>query len=832
MTDQTTVDATEELGQAKHLPRGSLIRRYVVLQQVGSGGMGVVYAAYDPDLDRKIALKLLRPTDAQPASDHHKQRLLREAQAIAKLSHPNVVAVHDVGEFEGQVFLAMEFLGGGTLRSWLAARPRPWREIVAMFVQVGRALAAAHEASLVHRDFKPDNVILDKEGRPRVVDFGLAQVGAQPPEREPVEPVHPTGQVDARLTRTGALVGTPAYMAPEQFMGGVIDARTDQFSFSVALFEALYGERPFEGEGLVALAASVVGGKRKTITGKARVAPAWVRALVLRGLASEPDARWPSMKALADKLADDPAVRRVRRLWIGAAVGAVLLTAAAGAAVAQKRRRDLEARIAGHIQAAASISSALRQKQAVVTDKSRLAFQAFDARRLEQGEKLWAETLALAPQIDALEDQELQALSMALALDDARARTRTLMADALARAAARAERNRRAQRHDELLKRLSSYDDGSRQAVRGAPARLTVTTDPPATITLGHWVTQPDKTRKLVALRDLGKTPIQAASVPGGSLQLTIQAPDRPPVQFPFRAGPGESLSFSLDIPSSPEGYVYVPPGKFLFGDADEALRTGFLTTVPMHEAQTGSYVIAIHETTYAQWIAFLETLSPAERRRQGPRLAAAGFNGSVELTELPGTWQLSLLPRDRLYRATLGEPLRYAGREKLAEVDWARLPVTGISLEQIERYLRWLRESKRLPGARLCTDLEWERAARGADDRVFSHGDRLAPSDANYDETYGRRSAAYGLNPVGSHPVSVSPFFVHDLVGNAYEFVTSSLEDPSDPVLRGGAFSYTQVTARLTNREPVPRTFRDVALGFRVCADVASAQTTAEVAP
>ena len=242
---------------AGDLQTGARIGRYVVIESVGSGAMGVVYGAYDPELDRKIALKLLKP--GQGAKEKARARLLREAQAMARLAHPNVVAVHDVGVFEDQVFLAMEFLGGGTIKSWLGDKPRSWREILAVFIAAGRGLVAAHAAGIVHRDYKPDNVLLDKEGRPRVVDFGIARQAEQvegavdddgdgeDARGDLVKTLREGGGAPAALltlTKTGAVVGTPAYMAPEQFMGERGDDRSDQFSFCVALYEALYGERP------------------------------------------------------------------------------------------------------------------------------------------------------------------------------------------------------------------------------------------------------------------------------------------------------------------------------------------------------------------------------------------------------------------------------------------------------------------------------------------------------------------------------------------------------------------------------------------------------------
>ncbi len=218
------------------LVRGDAVDRYVVLEVVGEGAMGRVYAAYDPVLDRKVALKLLYPRGDSPEA---RARQLREAKALARVAHPNLVAVHDAGVFGDSVFITMEFVDGQTLRAWLDTRREP-KEIVAVFAQAGLGLAAVHAAGLVHRDFKPDNVLVGHDRRVWVSDFGLAREvgeGSAPPSNAEV--------ASASVVET-ALVGTPAYMAPEVLEGGRADARSDQFAFCVALFEALTDERPFE----------------------------------------------------------------------------------------------------------------------------------------------------------------------------------------------------------------------------------------------------------------------------------------------------------------------------------------------------------------------------------------------------------------------------------------------------------------------------------------------------------------------------------------------------------------------------------------------------------
>ncbi len=243
------------------LPRGSPLGRYVILHRLGSGGMGIVYAAYDPELDRGIALKLLRPSAGDSAMAERRARLLREAQAMARINHPNVIAVHDVGTVDERVFVAMELVEGVTLAAWLAERERPPGEIVAAFAQAGRGLAAAHSRGLVHRDFKPDNVLFGADGRVRVLDFGLAHADAALPgsadstfppiDASPARSVSSiplaigSGRLSDPITRESSLLGTPWYMSPEQLAQRRSDARSDQWSFCASLHEALYGEHPF-----------------------------------------------------------------------------------------------------------------------------------------------------------------------------------------------------------------------------------------------------------------------------------------------------------------------------------------------------------------------------------------------------------------------------------------------------------------------------------------------------------------------------------------------------------------------------------------------------------
>jgi eukaryotic-like serine/threonine-protein kinase len=353
------------------------IGRYRVEGSLGAGGVGLVFAAHDPVLGRRVAVKLLRPGRLGVDAERAGQRLREEAQAMARLAHPNVAAVFDVGEHEGGVYIAMELVEGLSLRDWLAETARPWREVLSVYFQAGRGLAAAHDAGLVHRDFKPANVLVGRDGRVRVVDFGLAsarpsastlphvasddveltaQSGLyhQPSRLTEVErtvdesgarakldpgsssaallrglesavltndalhtlvgpdltvegnllqtmPPDP-GATQPGLTPTGMVAGTPAYMAPELFLGRPADARSDQFSFCVALYEGLYGRRPFAGDTAVAIAEEVLAGRVLPPPRRTRV-PRWIHAIIEQGLSLPRQERHPSVRSMLASIA-------------------------------------------------------------------------------------------------------------------------------------------------------------------------------------------------------------------------------------------------------------------------------------------------------------------------------------------------------------------------------------------------------------------------------------------------------------------------------------------------------------------------------------------------
>ena len=334
-----------QAGKLPVLAIGDRVGRYLVLSTLGAGGMGQVFAAYDPQLDRKIALKVLRANLGANAKEA-RARLKREAQAIAQLNHPNVVGVYDVGTTgdTDDVYIAMEFVEGDTLTTWLKRWPRTWREILEVYHQAARGLMAAHSVGLLHRDFKPDNVLVGGDGRVRVTDFGLARslFGIDDSGRGATEAVQPRpdgSPLHVDLTATGTVLGTPRYMPPEQLMGPNIDARSDQFSFCVALYEALYSKHPLEGSTSVSMLEH---GKEALPPPEGTRVPSSVAKAVMRGLAKERTQRWPTMAALVSELT--PPVKHARgRTAAVAMVGVIVLGVAAAAVMASHRPQMITA---------------------------------------------------------------------------------------------------------------------------------------------------------------------------------------------------------------------------------------------------------------------------------------------------------------------------------------------------------------------------------------------------------------------------------------------------------------------------------------------------------
>ncbi|MDY7225071.1 bifunctional serine/threonine-protein kinase/formylglycine-generating enzyme family protein [Hyalangium rubrum] len=377
------------------------------------------------------------------------------------------------------------------------------------------------------------------------------------------------------------------------------------------------------------------------------------------------------------------------------------------------------------------------------------------------------------------------------------------------------------------FRRLTVAGDALRKEF-DAPAELVLVTEPPgASIEITRYVDDQGRRRRepVPLLEPLGSTPMEWRSVPPGSYQLHITREGYAPVELPLLLERGTRESITLELPKKvPEGYVYIPSGCSLEGSADVEELRAMLESAPLHSScLEQGYLIGRTEVTLGDWLTYLDTLPGNAPERL--ILEKPNFNGNsaVTLRRLPdGAWSFSLyLVSGAVLTAQAGEPIRYPGRKSRAEQDWRRFPLVGVSADDLVGYLSWLDRTQRLPGARLCSELEWTRAARGADDRRFPHGNRLQKDDANIDATYAFRPDAYGPDEVGSHRASLSPFGLEDMAGNAFEMTRPTQSGFGEIVLRGGAWYYGDIGALVASRQASTSSHRDARIGVRLCASL-----------
>jgi formylglycine-generating enzyme required for sulfatase activity len=507
------------------------------------------------------------------------------------------------------------------------------------------------------------------------------------------------------------------------------------------------------------------------------------------------------------------AIVRTRMIGIAVAASLAIGVVAIGLTIRAHARSELESVIADQVHAASTNVDAAKQL-ARQRDATRVrAFDLFDAHHWNQGEDVWTEVEALATREASQYRAASSHLESALSLDPTRASLRAQFADVTFERMLRAERDRNGDLAEELAGRLVAYDDDRHRAALEAGARVELDVMPPGTLVSSE---RPGGARQV-----LGRAPLPPLPLPPGSLILSFEAPGRLATRLPVLLSRGETFGQRIELPmagSAPPGMIYVPPGRFLFGSADSTdVRRGFLRTAPVHEVHTDGYYIGRYEVTFGQWIEFLDDLAPEERHRRSP--SSVTRQASLTLTEIgPKRWRLALTPTTRMYTAETGQRLRYEHRARRAEQDWTRFPVAAVSYDDAVAYAAWLDRPGRVPGARLCDEYEWERAARGADARTFPTGNTLAADDANIDVTYGRDPLAFGPDEVGSHPASRSPIGAEDMAGNVWEW-TRSVQTPGAPVERGGAWYYGQLTSRSVNRETAEPTQRNVFVGVRICA-------------
>jgi eukaryotic-like serine/threonine-protein kinase len=495
--------------------------------------------------------------------------------------------------------------------------------------------------------------------------------------------------------------------------------------------------------------------------------------------------------------------RRVQR-WL-AALSAIALVVLAFLTQRYLAQRALDAVIAKelvHTHEALRTASTAHDEYRALAAK---AFTAFDEKRWKDGEALWQQAIAQRDAADLDYRNASGHAESAFAKDSSRAAVRDLIGDILVERMAIAEEAYYLRQRDELLDRLTLYDaDESRRAARAKVGRVRVHAPTDARITL-----EPGG--------ELGWDTAEV-SLPPRSYALVIEHRDRVPARVPILVEPGGDLTIAVDPPHAddvPEGFIWVHAGNFLYGHAIEEERVTFFSTTPRRTRSTSAYLIARHEVTFGEWLGYVATLPREQQAAMLPGVPGK-LSGTLAVTPErdPGRWKLELRLDKRRYVAGWDQRIIYEGRAQHESQDWRRFPVTGITGKQAKEYARWLDRTKQVRGARLCSEVEWERAARGADGRLYPGERALDDADANLDVTHG--TELLGPDEVGLHPASISAFGLLDTCGNAFELTTS---EEGGYVIRGGSYQHDRKSAQLVNRAKMPDDLVDAAVGFRLCA-------------
>jgi formylglycine-generating enzyme required for sulfatase activity len=534
-----------------------------------------------------------------------------------------------------------------------------------------------------------------------------------------------------------------------------------------------------------------------------------------------PDATWRGPR-LAEAIALDPtnltalerefiaaSLRATRsRKWLlrAAIVGIVVLVAAVTAIQRYQTARHLAGAVGVEVALARGDLENARSAERLQRELASTAFAAFDSGDSQRGEPLWAKALDQRSIAERTYRAAARGVEAALAKDPTRPDVRDLLGDILLERVMLAELEHDDDARDELGGRLAAYDvDGSRRSRLARPGRLIVRA--------------PAEVAVLVDGKPSG-TGGADRSLPPGPHVVEVTAPGRAQLREAVVIERDRTLEVALaPLPAAavPDGYVYIAPGWFLFGSgADEDTRRTFLSTVPLHRRHTDGFLIARTEVTFGDWLAYVDAQPEAERAKLVPNLPPTLGGGGVKLEHTPAGWRLTLLWVKRTYTALWGQPIRYMGRTRHAVQDWRRFPVIGISLQDARAYAAWLARTGRLPGARLCSELEWERASRGADGRNTPTGRVLDSDDANISAmTYD--FSLMGPDEVGLHPASISQYGLLDTAGNAFEWTLG--EHPKTYIARGGSYYHDRKTADLANRNQSSDEVREPTAGMRVCA-------------
>ena len=837
-------------------PPKVLDKKYAFVRELGRGSMGQVYVYYEAGIERDVAIKFQTQSDRELVSRFH-----TEARIAASLQHPNVVTVLADGEYEGTPYIVFEYLDGKSLDKLRSAMP--WTEVRKLGLQLASGLAAVHEKGLLHRDIKPANAMLLERDHGQIVkliDFGVAKS-------------------TAAANLSGGSTGTPRYMAPEVWDESTPTEKSDVYSLGLTLYQLCTGVKPpvppydddirLESQEVDSAFASVINrclerDPNKRFASGAELYNAllplysvkelldidvqqwirndradgylWARSKLARvaNLETEnlPRSHREFLRISQARLASE--TRRKRRyIWL-----AVLVVIAAGAGVKYWLDVSLDRKVDRHVRDARVHLEKARQLHDEFDRKRQEALEVFRERdRAKQATRMWREAVALELKIAKPYRTASQQLEVAWALDPSRRDVRRLLADVLESRARLADESNQLRERDEYLYRLSVYDSDAYDAWTN-PVDIKVETTPVTSQVsiLRHTFEGVDEVETQTLEQRL-PAPFEYKLEPGSYTFVFHRLESYPEIRYPLLVRhESEPMTISLDrspTANIPKDYIYVPAGSYYFGYGarreDEEQRQWYVAQ-PTHQRQLPAFIIARYETTMADWLDFLTTACTqpgcADRPEMIPKAAYDTLRMEVSWEPELATWRYSFNNgKDQDDTALLGESLVYSSRSgAFAKQDWRRFPVGGIEPARLVEYTEWLDSSGRLPGARLCTEYEWERAARGADTRLFPHGDSLTAEQANIDATHPGKPTGAGPDAVGTHPESVSPFGVHDMAGNVWEVTSTPYEVSAGTIarrtMRGGSYYQGYASARSVNRAPQGLQAQ-LLVGLRVCADV-----------
>ncbi len=809
--------------------------RYKVVSEHARGGLGRVMQAIDRRLDRPVAVKELLGKGGEA-------RFVREAFITAQLQHPSIVPVHDLGRWsDGKPYYVMKMVSGRSLADLIKERSSLDERLALLpnVIAVAEAMAYAHTQRIIHRDLKPSNILVGEFGETVVVDWGIAADLREATRASP-DITRPYQIAAASLTLDGAVMGTAAYMPSEQAVGKEVEEPADVYAIGAILYHVLAGVPPYHGNTSTEVLRKVISVPPEPLEHLQPGVPSELTTIVRKAMAREARDRYQTASELAADLkrfqtgklvsAHRYSALTLLRRWtkrhraIVVSVMALLLAVPAVYFAAQARiRRNHDAQVQALVIDGSRSLDQAREKNKVLEALRKESFFFFDNKQTDRGEELWEKAGLLARDIDALYSNAGRSLEAAFSLKRDDQSLRALVADVLYERAQLAEMEYKTDKRDEILERLPVFDDGTHRAKWTAPGKFDILSIPTGVqVRIQRYREHEMENPTLETVHPNLSTPIRDLQLPQGSYLLLLSFPGRTNVRFPLLVRRGEVRNLSLELPTAariPKGFVYVPPGPFLFGSSEDgSIRKDFFNAVPLHEVTTAGYLIAEHESTFGDWLEYLDALTPTERSQ---RASAVGglVKDSLLLRPVGRDWELTLQLASNRHVMRTGDAFQIPQRTVRRNQNWSLLPMVGVSPVEIHRYLSWLQNSRNRIRPRLCTEMEWERAARGVDGREFPHGNFLSASDANFDETYKKKVATLGPDEVGAHPNSRSPFGIEDMCGNVTEFTVSSLKE-GEYVLRGGGFHLSRTEARTTNRQlagPEKTNTR----GFRVCADL-----------